>query len=115
MNTQIDKAIRLLRDDNLVWDEDFEAIRQPLANLLDTATQFEYRHIEDQIDAIVSVLMKEEPSKKARWTEEDGELTIPDVLEEWDEQTKRQIYIYQALTEQSKATRQTLKKLFGKL
>jgi hypothetical protein len=115
MNTQIDKAIRLLRDDNLVWDEEFEAIRHPLANLLDTATQFEYRHIEDQIDEIVTVLMKEEPTKKGSWTEEDGELTIPNVLEEWDEQTKRQIYIYQALTEQSIETRKTLKKLFGKL
>jgi hypothetical protein len=115
MNKEIDKAIRILRDDNLVWDEDFEQIRYPLADLLDVATQFEYRHIEDQIDKIVDVLVKEEPSKRASWTEEDGELTIPSVLEEWDEQTKRQIYIYQSLTEQSKATRQILKKLFGKL
>lgn len=115
MTQQIDKAIRLLRDDNLIWDSDFEIIRHELANLLDVATQFEYRHIEDQVDAIVSVLVKEEPAKRQAWTDEDGELTIPSIIEEWDEQTKRQIYIYNALSEQSKATRKTLRQLFGKL
>lgn len=30
----ISKAITLLQDDNLVWSEDFDAIRHDLANLL---------------------------------------------------------------------------------
>ena len=31
---QVNNAIALLRDDNLVWSDDFDAIRHDLANLL---------------------------------------------------------------------------------
>jgi hypothetical protein len=115
MRKEIDSVIRLLRNDELVWDTDFEQIRHPLANLLDVATQFEYRHIEDQVDAIVSVLINEQPNRKLAWTEEDGELTIPSPVEELDEQLKRQAYIYQALAQQSKETNKALSKLFRNL
>jgi hypothetical protein len=115
MRKEIDQVIRLLRNNDLVWDADFEQIRHPLANLLDVATQFEYRHIEDQIDSIVSVLINEKPNRKLSWTEEDGELEIPNPVVELDEQLKRQAYIYQALADQSQATNKALSKLFRNL
>ena len=115
MRKEIDQAIQLLKNDSLVWDADFEQIRHPLANLLDVATQFEYRHIEDQVDSIVSILMNEKPNRKLAWTEEDGDLEIPNPVVELDEQLKKQAYIYQALADQSQATNRALSKLFRNL
>lgn len=37
----INQAIALLQDDNLVWSEDMEDLRRPLANLMRETLKFE--------------------------------------------------------------------------
>jgi len=56
---EISQAIRLLKDENLVWSSDFETIRKPLAGMLERALQVEYHYLEPEISDLAILLIKE--------------------------------------------------------
>ena len=56
---EINQAIKLLTDDNLVWSEDMESIRHNLAGLLTKAIQVEFNHLEPEIGDIALNLIRE--------------------------------------------------------
>jgi len=55
-SAKIMTAVYLLKDKHLVWSSDFEAIREPLAALLEQSVylRFESQHIKEVADAILS-------------------------------------------------------------
>lgn len=62
LDSDLTKAINLLKDDNLVWSGDFESIRIPLAGVLVKATQVEYHHLEPEITELCLRLISERES-----------------------------------------------------
>lgn len=52
------KALELLKDDNLVWSSDFEAIRKNLARLMEKAWELEYHSLEPEIGDIALNLVR---------------------------------------------------------
>ena len=59
LDNDISKAIRLLKDDNLVWSNDFESIRIDLARLLEKILQNEYHYLEPEIVELTLKLLRE--------------------------------------------------------
>lgn len=51
------EAMRLLTDDGLDWSADFEAIRKPLAALLERLEQSPSHQFDHEVDAIVFALI----------------------------------------------------------
>ena len=96
----IQEARALLTDDNLVWSDDFERIREPLARLLAyRIDDFGFRVAVNEIaDAIV-----------------EADVTAPDPTDEcvWD--AARQLGIIDQLAQRSKGTADALKRLFSRL
>lgn len=62
LDSDLTKAINLLKDDNLVWSNDFESVRIPLAGVLVKATQVEYHHLEPEITELCLRLISERES-----------------------------------------------------
>jgi hypothetical protein len=62
LDSDLTKAINLLKDDNLIWSNDFESIRNPLAGVLVKATQVEYHHLEPEITELCLRLISERES-----------------------------------------------------
>jgi hypothetical protein len=56
---EIFEAINLLKDDNLVWSNDLEAIRRNLAGLLERAMQVEWHYLEPEIGDLALNLIRE--------------------------------------------------------
>ncbi len=56
---EIFDAIQLLKDDNLVWSSDFEAIRKNLAWMLERIMQVEWHYLEPEIGDLCLNLMRE--------------------------------------------------------
>lgn len=50
------QSVALLRDNNLVWSEDFETLRQPLADLLDKIRQLPTHSLDDELDELAAAL-----------------------------------------------------------
>lgn len=59
LDKEISEAIRLLKDDNLVWSFDFELIRKDLCGLLEKILQNEYHWLEPELADLVLKLNKE--------------------------------------------------------
>lgn len=59
MDKDINEAIKLLKDDNLVWSNDFETIRRNLARLMEKIFQIEYHWLEPEIGDLALNLIKE--------------------------------------------------------
>jgi hypothetical protein len=59
LDNDLTKAINLLKDDNLIWSNDFESVRIPLAGVLVKATQVEYHHLEPEITELCLRLISE--------------------------------------------------------
>lgn len=74
LDAQIREAVALLRDDGLVWSPDFETIRLALADLLDAIGRLPTHQLDDQLDELMSRLLRVEPDLK------DEEV---DALEAW--------------------------------
>jgi hypothetical protein len=55
----IEKLIKLLKDDNLVWSEDFELIRPHLAELITLVEQSSSHQFDEPIDEIAVALLTE--------------------------------------------------------
>jgi regulator of replication initiation timing len=56
---EIFEAILLLKDDNLVWSSDLEAIRRNLARLLERIMQVEWHYLEPEIGDLALNLIRE--------------------------------------------------------
>ena len=63
----IEKAIKLLEDKNLVWSQDFDTIRLELKELLRKAAEVEYHKLEAELDGLAQSLVNE-GSNNARGT-----------------------------------------------
>ena len=73
---EIFEAINLLKDDNLVWSSDLEAIRRNLALLLERIMQVEWHYLEPEIGDLALNLIKEtERENNARRNDTDTEET----------------------------------------
>lgn len=55
---EFSKALALLKDDNLVWSSDFEAIRKNLALLMEKAWELEYAVMEPEIGDLALNLIR---------------------------------------------------------
>ena len=64
---EIFEAINLLKDDNLVWSSDLEAIRRNLARLLERIMQVEWHYLEPEIgDLALNLIRETERGNNAR-------------------------------------------------
>lgn len=59
------EAIALLNDDNLVWSEDFEAIRKNLALLMAKVWEMEYAGLEPEIGDIALNLVRGQNARES--------------------------------------------------
>jgi hypothetical protein len=74
---EIFDAILLLKDDNLVWSNDLEAIRRNLAGLLERAMQVEWHYLEPEIgDLALNLIREVERETNARGITTTGEEII---------------------------------------
>jgi hypothetical protein len=56
---ELEKAIKLLEDKNLVWSQDFDTIRLELTQLMRKAVDVEYHRLEAELDALARQLSNE--------------------------------------------------------
>ena len=56
---ELEKAIKLLEDKNLVWSEDFDTIRLELSQLMRKAAKVRYRELEVELESLVKVITNE--------------------------------------------------------
>ena len=64
---EIFDAILLLKDENLVWSSDLEAIRRNLARLLERIMQVEWHYLEPEIgDLALNLIRETERGSNAR-------------------------------------------------
>lgn len=56
---EILEAINLLKDDNLVWSSDMEAIRRNLARMMERIMQVEWHYLEPEIGDLALNLIRE--------------------------------------------------------
>jgi len=75
---EIFDAILLLKDENLVWSSDLEAIRRNLARLLERIMQVEWHYLEPEIGDLALNLLREatERGNDARRTNTTGQEII---------------------------------------
>lgn len=64
---ELEKAIKLLEDKNLVWSEDFDTIRLELTQLMRKAADEQYHELEAELDALAKQI-NNEGSNNARGT-----------------------------------------------
>lgn len=64
---QVFDAILLLRDNNLVWSADMEAIRPHLVKLLERIMQVEWHYLEAELDALCLNLITERENDVRRF------------------------------------------------
>jgi regulator of replication initiation timing len=64
---EIFEAINLLKDENLVWSSDLEAIRRNLARLMERIMQVEWHYLEPEIgDLALNLIRETERGSNAR-------------------------------------------------
>jgi regulator of replication initiation timing len=64
---EIFEAINLLKDENLVWSSDLEAIRRNLAGLMERIMQVEWHYLEPEIgDLALNLIRERERENHAR-------------------------------------------------
>jgi hypothetical protein len=59
LSDDINQAVKLLEDDNLVWSSDLEIIRRNLASLLAKANSLDYAGLEPEIGDLALNLIRE--------------------------------------------------------
>ena len=64
---ELEQAIKLLEDKNLVWSEDFDTIRLELTQLMRKAADEQYHELEAELDALAKQISNE-GSNNARRT-----------------------------------------------
>lgn len=61
LDSQIREAIAILQDEHLVWSEDMELIRGPLAALIAKIHTLPTHQLDDEMDELVLILLGAEP------------------------------------------------------
>jgi hypothetical protein len=56
---ELEKAIKLLEDKNLVWSKDFDTIRLELSQLMRKAAEVRYREIEAELESLANSITNE--------------------------------------------------------
>jgi len=56
---ELEKALKLLEDKNLVWSEDFDTIRLELSQLMRKAAEVRYRELEAELDSLANSITNE--------------------------------------------------------
>ena len=64
---ELEQAMKLLEDKNLVWSEDFDTIRLELTQLMRKAANEQYHELEAELDALAKQISNE-GSNNARRT-----------------------------------------------
>lgn len=100
MSDSLSDALRLLRDKNLVWSDDFEAIREQLIQLLVLIDQSGSHVFDEPLDELISALTSPEPS-------------VPEPFEKWVMDSARTLGVYRQVAGKSKQTADAIRKLFG--
>lgn len=105
LDKYIREAVALLDDDGLVWSDDFESVRLPLADLLEKLRQTPSHQFDDEIETLVFALLQADITG----------ITAPDPLQEWVESATRQLGIVEVTASRSQRTADAIKRLFGSL
>ena len=73
---ELEKAIKLIEDKNLVWSEDFDSIRLELTQLMRKAADVEYHKLEAELDALAKAVNNEgsNNARRTRTTKKDSSL-----------------------------------------
>jgi hypothetical protein len=71
---ELEKAIKLIEDKNLVWSEDFDSIRLELTQLMRKAADVEYHKLEAELDALAKSVNNEgsNNARRTRTTKKDS-------------------------------------------
>jgi hypothetical protein len=71
---ELEKAIKLLEDKNLVWSEDFDTIRLELTQLMRKAADVQYHKLEAELDALAKSVSNEgsNNARRTRTTKKDS-------------------------------------------
>lgn len=56
---ELQKAVKVLEDNNLVWSQDFDTIRLELSQLMRKAAEVRYRELEAELDSLVKAITNE--------------------------------------------------------
>lgn len=56
---ELEKAVKLLEDDNLVWSQDLDTIRLELTQLMRKAAHEQYHELEAELDALARKVSNE--------------------------------------------------------
>ncbi len=56
---ELEKALKLLDDKNLVWSKDFDTIRLELSQLMRKAAEVRYRELEAELDSLANSITNE--------------------------------------------------------
>jgi hypothetical protein len=56
---ELEKALKLLEDKNLVWSKDFDTIRLELSQLMRKAAEVRYRELEAELDSLANSITNE--------------------------------------------------------
>ncbi len=56
---ELEKALKLLDDKNLVWSKDFDTIRLELSQLMRKAAEVRYRELEAELDSLAKGITNE--------------------------------------------------------
>jgi hypothetical protein len=56
---ELEKALKLLEDKNLVWSKDFDTIRLELSQLMRKAAEVRYREIEAELESLANSITNE--------------------------------------------------------
>jgi hypothetical protein len=56
---ELEKALKLLDDKNLVWSQDFDTIRLELSQLMRKAAEVRYRELEAELDSLAKGITNE--------------------------------------------------------
>jgi len=73
---ELEKAIKLIEDKNLVWSQDFDSIRLELTQLMRKAADVEYHKLEAELDALAKAVNNEgsNNARRTRTTKKDSSL-----------------------------------------
>jgi hypothetical protein len=63
---EIDELIKILKDNELVWSHDFDAIREPLAKLLEKIAQLDTHQFDDNVSELATSLLSSNPVSSAQ-------------------------------------------------
>jgi hypothetical protein len=56
---ELEKALKMLDDKNLVWSQDFDTIRLELSQLMRKAAEVRYRELEAELDRLANSITDE--------------------------------------------------------